>query len=241
MREAKAPPEKPSARREPRQARALHKVELILEAAMRLLDEGDLSTLGTNAVAERAGVSIGTLYQYFDDKEAILDALARREVEAMAAKTLRSLTALEPATPGERIRLVVRAVLGAYGGRGRVHRLLMEYGLGRGTAGRLDPLFAGISELMASTGSVGPDGQARPIAPADAFVLTYAIAGVLRGYVARGEAPLGRQEMEDALVRLALRFLGLEDGEAAPPEAAARPRAAVKPRRSRPASRSTPG
>lgn len=243
MRETKAPPDKAPARREPRQARALHKVELIMEAAMRLLNEGDLSTLTTNAVAERAGVSIGTLYQYFNDKEAILDSLAQRELGAMAGETMRSLTTKEqPATPGDRIRLVVRTVLGAYGGSDRVHRMLLEYRLGRGAGGALDPLFAGITKMMASSGVVGPDGKARPVSPADSFVLTYAIAGVLRAYVARNEAALGRQDLEDSLVRLTMRFLGLDEGarEVTPGATAAR-RLAAKPRRPSAASRISPG
>ncbi|MEJ8857578.1 TetR/AcrR family transcriptional regulator [Variovorax robiniae] len=202
----------PIARRNPQQARAQLKVELILEAAMRLLDKGDLQALTTNAVAEKAGVSIGTLYQYFDDKAAILDALAQKEVDELAAKALASLTGLEPAGgPGERIRRVMRAVLGAYGGRPRVHRLLLEYGLGRGRTSRLNPLYESISSLLAAGGVQGPGGKLRPMGPADAFVLTYAISGVLRAYVAREEEPAGRKDVEDALVRLALRFVGIEE------------------------------
>ena len=43
------------------QTRAKHKVQLILEAAMQLMEKGGMSLLTTNAVAETAGVSIGTL------------------------------------------------------------------------------------------------------------------------------------------------------------------------------------
>lgn len=215
MREVILSQDKHSRRREPRQARAVHKVNLILEAAMRLLDEGDISALTTNAVAEFAGVSIGTLYQYFDDKQAILDALAQRELGGIADRTMRSLTVEEPVTPGERIRLVVRAVLESYGGRSRVHRLLMEYRLERRSTGGLDALYAEVMRLMASNGVVGVDGQQQPVSPADAFVLTHAIAGVLRAYVAGGEGALPQQQLEDALVRLAVRFVGLE--KEAPP------------------------
>lgn len=242
MRDKKTVPEPPAlaARRQPRQARAVHKVELILEAAVQLLDEGDLSGLTTNAVAEKAGVSIGTLYQYFHDKQAILDALAQREVEALAKRTMASLTGLEPRTSGERIRMLVHAVLAAYGGRARVHQLLMEYGLSRGTSARLNPMFETISRMLATAGVVGPDGQPQTLPPADAFVLTYAIAGVLRGYVAVGERPAGRKEIEDALVRLTLRFLGMDEEAPQATSASAQPKK-LSPRKSRPASRSTPG
>ena len=65
-------------RRMPRQARAQATMDSILEAAAQVLQRSGVEGFNTNAVAERAGVSIGTLYQYFRDKDAILVAVARR-------------------------------------------------------------------------------------------------------------------------------------------------------------------
>ena len=59
-------------RRIPRQARAAETVAAIIEGAAQILEAGGLAAFTTNAVAERAGVSIGTLYQYFADKNALL-------------------------------------------------------------------------------------------------------------------------------------------------------------------------
>lgn len=67
-------------RRMPRQARAQATVDSILEAAAQVLQRGGHDAFNTNSVAERAGVSIGTLYQYFPDKDAILVAVAHREM-----------------------------------------------------------------------------------------------------------------------------------------------------------------
>src|SRR5258706_10071591 len=62
-------------RKAPSQPRSARMVEAIIEAAARILETRGLAGFNTNAVAERAGVSIGSLYQYFPSKDAILVAL----------------------------------------------------------------------------------------------------------------------------------------------------------------------
>lgn len=66
-------------RKRPHQQRSAATVDAILEAAARILERKGLDALTTNAVAELAGVSIGSLYQYFSGKAAILAELIRRE------------------------------------------------------------------------------------------------------------------------------------------------------------------
>lgn len=66
-------------RKQPRQARAKATVQAVLEAAAQILVESGYSDASTNVIAERAGVSIGSLYEYFPGKEAIFAELRRRE------------------------------------------------------------------------------------------------------------------------------------------------------------------
>ena len=74
--------DKPKAfqRRRPKQARSQATYDSILEAAEQMLERDGPDGLNTNRIAERAGVSIGTLYQYFPDKAAILLATAQRSL-----------------------------------------------------------------------------------------------------------------------------------------------------------------
>ncbi|HEY3949917.1 helix-turn-helix domain-containing protein, partial [Phenylobacterium sp.] len=58
--------------------------DAIVEAAAQVLERDGAAAFTTTSVAERAGVSIGTLYQYFPDKQAILLAAAEREVSGEA-------------------------------------------------------------------------------------------------------------------------------------------------------------
>lgn len=70
-------------RKAPRQARSAATVDAILEASAHILREGGLGALNTNAAALRAGVSIGSLYQYFPNKDAILAEMIRRRRQTM--------------------------------------------------------------------------------------------------------------------------------------------------------------
>jgi AcrR family transcriptional regulator len=205
-------PNPPAARRRPRQARSLVKVELILEAATRLIEMGDIESMTTNAIARAAGVSIGTLYQYFDDKDAVLDALIDREMALMSTRILEVLA--KPARePGERLRAVVSCALDAYGGRTHTHRLLMGHALTRRSRSRLDPLFSELLAQLTSAQGLDAPGAARPLGQADAFVLLYSVGGVLRAFIASVEELPPRAELEAALTRLILRCIA-QDGEA---------------------------
>lgn len=66
-------------RKAPRQRRSTHTVEALLEAAAQVLEAQGLEGYNTNAVARRAGASVGTLYQYFPGKDALTLALLLRE------------------------------------------------------------------------------------------------------------------------------------------------------------------
>jgi AcrR family transcriptional regulator len=70
-------------RKQPAQERARVSVDAILVAAMRVLDQHGLDKLTTARIAEVAGVSVGTLYQYFPSKEAILGVLVERRMEEL--------------------------------------------------------------------------------------------------------------------------------------------------------------
>jgi len=76
---------KNSTRTAPQQIRSQQRVDLILDTAAVLFSESGYENASTNAIAERAGISIGSLYRYFPDKDAILRALAGRYRAEMLA------------------------------------------------------------------------------------------------------------------------------------------------------------
>ena len=68
-------------RRSPRQRRAQQTVEALLDAVIRILKRDGSPRVTTNRIAEVAGVSIGSVYQYFPHKRAIFAALHQRHLE----------------------------------------------------------------------------------------------------------------------------------------------------------------
>jgi AcrR family transcriptional regulator len=72
-------------RHRPQQTRSQERVDLILDTAADLIAEIGYETVTTNAIAERAGISIGSLYRYFPDKDAILRGLIVRHLEQVRA------------------------------------------------------------------------------------------------------------------------------------------------------------
>lgn len=72
-------------RKSPGQSRSTETVNALLEAAARILEEQGFAGYTTNAIADRAGVSIGSLYQYFPGKDALTVALIERETATLLA------------------------------------------------------------------------------------------------------------------------------------------------------------
>jgi AcrR family transcriptional regulator len=99
-------------RKAPFQARAKTTRDAIIEAAAQIIANQGLAGFNTNAVAARAGVSIGSLYQYFPNKDALMVALIHRsqdvQLQSVAAAVASALPGSDLPTL---IRLIVRAAM----------------------------------------------------------------------------------------------------------------------------------
>lgn len=73
-------------RKRPRQARSTATLDAIFEATIQVLLVDGMRALTTTRVAERAGVSVGTMYQYFPHKQSLIYALNERYLKALAEK-----------------------------------------------------------------------------------------------------------------------------------------------------------
>ncbi|MEI2558617.1 TetR/AcrR family transcriptional regulator [Acinetobacter pittii] len=101
----------PDPRKRPRQARSVATFEAILEAAARILESLGFAGFNTNAVAELAGVSIGSLYQYFPSKDALIAELIRRERAKLSNHIVEVIQQSDAADLKDKLKLIIQTAV----------------------------------------------------------------------------------------------------------------------------------
>jgi AcrR family transcriptional regulator len=199
------PPKKHRSRLKPRkipaQTRAIGTVEAILEAAARILETHGIQGYTTNAVAERAGVSIGSLYQYFPNKDALTAALIDRETALLLIDidmARRSTTFVAG------LRSLVRAAIAHQMRRPALARLL-DFEERRLPLAQRDAHVAGTICMLVRELLVLADAP-RVV---DAAIAALDMLAIVRGMVdAAGErSETNQQELEKRVLRATLGYL----------------------------------
>src|SRR5277367_2401890 len=113
-------------RRSPSQARSRAMVERILSAAARVLEDSGYQDASTNRIAREAGISPGSLYQYYPDKDAIVAEIIVRLIDEFASAITPALRAAATEQPPDSIRLILGAVLDALQQRTALLRALAD-------------------------------------------------------------------------------------------------------------------
>ena len=111
--------------RKPKQGRSKATVAAILEAGARILAERGWAGFNTNAIAERAGVSIGSLYEYFPNKQALIDEIAANHLvqgEALLLSAAAGTVGSED--PGVLVDALVQGLVDLHKDNPRLHRAL---------------------------------------------------------------------------------------------------------------------
>jgi AcrR family transcriptional regulator len=194
-------------RRIPSQARSEQTIRIIFEATAQVLNDHGEAALTTNRIAERAGVSIGTLYQYFDSKEAIVLAMLAREREQVMTTLDMLLTNADSADPDPLksdprmvLRAFIRRYVAAFGTGAPGRRALIKL------AWRLDHQQTMVQSLREASDRIALHIQRikhpllRPPSPVIAFVLTRLLAGTVRSASLEDSPLLGTAEFEEELV-----------------------------------------
>ena len=172
---------------------------MILGAALQLLEAEGVERLTTNHIAARAGVSIGTVYQYFRDKDDILAALAQQRAGAVRD----DIAQLVISPPGANaVRAIVQALTRSFDDAPRARAALLDAMYRGRDDGGLQQHHQAF--LAAIDGKVQLHAE---LMPERAFVLTHAPVSLLRAAAAEPGLGLDPQALEDELVRLLEAYL----------------------------------
>jgi AcrR family transcriptional regulator len=199
-------------RKRPRQDRSRATVESILEATARVLVKRGFDGLTTNLVAEAAGVSIGSLYQYFPNKAALVGALIEKHVENMTQLALVELTRVAQLPMPEAIRSVIEAMIRAHAAQPELHRVLTEQVPRVGRMAKLREIEAITHRMVAGLLASRKPELAIEDPDMAAFVLVSAIEAITHRAALFAPELLRDPRLVDETCTMVRRYLGVADG-----------------------------
>ena len=191
-------------RKTPSQTRALRTIDTLFEAATRILASEGEAGFTTNRIAERAGFSIGTLYQYFPSKEAIVVALVRRhrdrvlrELDVMLDRCVAGDYGVEDA-----LRMYLRHIVDAFGRGQKAQRLLARLGWQLDApAAIVAAMDDGAERIRSALARIDDPELPVPDEPT-LYMLTRAVIGAVRSAAVEESAMLDDPRFEEALFRM---------------------------------------
>lgn len=193
-------------RRKPVQRRSQQTVESILDAVIRILKREGIDAITTNRIAEVAGVSIGSLYQYFPDKNAIFLALHRRHVEQIDRVIQGALFDHAASSLAEMIAGLIDAMIDAHLADPELDRLLSTRVPQRGDGTRaFGDRLHGVFRLGLAA-RIGELGKDRDLDTA-AFIVANMVDALCHGAVLRRPSALTLAEAKAEATHAVLAYL----------------------------------
>ncbi|HLL22785.1 MAG TPA: TetR/AcrR family transcriptional regulator [Kofleriaceae bacterium] len=202
---------KTTPRKRPRQERSKVTVDTILAATARVLVKKGFDGLTTNAVAEAAGVSIGSLYQYFPSKEALVAALIEQHIDEMNAAILHELTRVAQLPMAQAVRAVIELTIRAHSIEPELHRVLTEQVPRVGRLARLAEADGICRRMVAGILAARKDELAIADPDTAAFVLVASIEAITHRAALFAPERLRDPRLIDEAVALVTRYLGIAD------------------------------
>ena len=191
-----------ASRKTPVQRRSKLTVGYILDAAAYILAKDGLEGFTTNRIAERAGVNISSLYQYFPDKMAILEALQRRHMKGGGPDPAPTLARLRSLPLRDMLRELVDLAFDEHAQIVQMHRAFLRQ-LPQSTRDRLDQ-----DETLRKFLSIF-DGKARTSGDREQlyFIMRTCLAAIVHACVCEKPQWLKSGTMREEVVRLLYGFL----------------------------------
>jgi len=202
-----APRLRTTVRKEPRQARSLATVEAILVATARVLTRDGYDRASTNKIAEEAGVSVGSLYQYFPSKEALVAALIDRHATHMTALIETQLDVLGEATLPVVARALVKLMIAAHAQNPKLHKVIAEQVPRTGRLNRIHDVERRVGERVRSLLESRRSELRTDNLDLAAFVLVTAVESLTHRAIVEDAHTFDEGALEQEVTDLVLRYV----------------------------------
>lgn len=199
-------------RKKPTQARSKATVDAIVVAAAQVLQSKGYAGATTDRIAERAGVSVGSLYQYFPNKDALIVALAERHIDEgfTLVRELLMEARRKPSTIDGLLRRFVDALFAFHESEPRLHRVLFEEvplpSSVRSELRRREHAFA--TEVRALLEAF-PEVEVRDAA-VTAHILVHTADALVHNFVIHPPDEISASQLTEELVQMLRRYLTCE-------------------------------
>ncbi len=201
-----------TARKGPKQQRGKATREAILDGMIRVLEQEGTDAATTSRVAQVAGVGVGTLYQYFANRDAILDALQDREFERAQEMMSRVLTRGAYGSDRDVARGVIEGLLELHSAAPALHRLLVVEGLRVTPTARVQAFDLRIITAIRSFLGLANVRIRRKNLDAAAFVIYQAVRATMLACLLERPPGLDSATLVDEITDLVLRYLEDDTG-----------------------------
>jgi AcrR family transcriptional regulator len=182
-------------------------VEALLSATARILVAEGYDRASTNKIAAKAGVSVGSLYQYFPSKEALVAALIDRHSQEMMAILRKSLEDLAHLSLQQAVKELIRAMVRAHQVEPKLHAVLTEQ---TPRVGRLQKVHE-VNTQAAAMIRERLEEMHELILPKNislaAFILVNAVEAATHGLVLERPSGFDEEELIEELSALVIRYL----------------------------------
>lgn len=193
-------------RKTPRQTRSTMTLDAIFEATIQVLLAEGLNRLTTTRVAERAGVSVGTLYQYFPNKQALLYALNDRYLNMVAGKVVEACARHHGAPTAQMVEALVTAYWEAKTERSDVSRALYRSAVEIDNSVLTEAFAERVDKATLTMFASAPDATYADLAVVNTTLLSV-IVGTVRNVFARNLPPSLETGVREQLIAMCLSYL----------------------------------
>ena len=188
-------------RKSPVQARSVLTVEAIMEATVQVLLSHGMDRLTTTRVAERAGVSVGTLYQYYPNKQSLLFALLKQKLEEVSVAVEVACRQSHGKPLAEMMRHVVHRFVDAKMTRADISTALYRISAHVGGPELVKRVELRSTAALATMLASAPDGTARS-EPFAVTLMLSAMSGATRSVLETGASPSMVRKLREHLILL---------------------------------------